>query len=186
MDLARALPLVLTLGGAGLVAKGGGRVAERVIYTVKVVMTRSELSQVANLLDTDSVLGQRLPRGDKAFAAWLRENMQARSGRDPALDLWQVPYQLGRDGKRLVVRSAGPNQTRDSCSAGRDEAHDVEVAVAAQRAATNRPPAQGAATSSVGVPDDVCVEVFLTRGGKGGVDPMLGSDSPFRRMPSTR
>ncbi len=180
MDLARVLPLALTLGGAGLVAQGGGKVAARVIDTVKVVMTRSELSQVANLLEIDATLGHRLPRGDKAFAAWLRESLRARSGRDPALDLWQTPYQLGRDGSRWVVRSNGPNLQRDSCADPRDEGRAVEAAVAAQLAA--KPGVAGSADDHDG-PDDLCVELQLARRGKPGSDPVLGDDSPFRPMP---
>lgn len=184
MDLARALPLVLSLGGAGLVAKGGGKVADRVIDTVKIVMTRSELSQVANLLETDNVLGARLPRGDAAFQAWLRENLRARSGRDPALDLWQVPYQLGREGRVLVVRSLGPNMHRDSCATGRDEGRAVERAVHAELAAGAGNGAAATATTgdNAARTDDICLEIQVARRGKAGADPVVGKDSPFRQL----
>ncbi len=178
---ARLLPLVLALGGAGVVVRNGGEVATRIVDTVKVVFVRSELSQIARLIEADAVLGQRPPKSPEALANYLRESMRSAAGRDASLDLWQTPYGLTRQGQTRVVRSLGPNKQVDACATGRAEGAAAQQAVAQALA-------EGGADAGAGPvvrDDDLCVELSLPTGGRGdGVDPMLGRDSPFRQIRS--
>lgn len=124
IDLARYLPALLLAGGAGVAAKGGGDVSKKLIDTVKVVVSRFEMGGVAQALEIDATLGSGLPKDGDAFAAYVRENVKSRTGRDPAMDLWGQPYHLVRIGDKMTLLSFGPNMKRDQCH---DQSVDEQV-----------------------------------------------------------
>lgn len=170
MDVTRLMPVALALGSAGVVANGGGKVATQVVDTVKAVLTRSELSQIAKLLEADSALGKRPPRDAAGLKAWLGENMRGRSGRDPADDLWGHPYRIARQDRERVVLSLGPNGKRDRCAGTAGE--DAKRA----REATERE-LRGEAQPEQTGDDDLCVTLNLVT-----VKAPKGDRSPFRSM----
>ncbi len=155
--------------------------ATRIVDTVKVVFVRSELSQIARIIEADAVLGQRPPKSADALAAFLRQSMRTAAGRDASLDLWQTPYELAREGGQRVIRSLGPNKRRDACASGEGEGAAAQQAVAQELAADD---AGGDASAGAVVrDDDLCVELSLPTGRRGdGVDPILGRDSPYGRI----
>jgi hypothetical protein len=173
--LTRILPILMAVGSAGVLAKGGTQVVTQMIETVRVVMTRSELAQCARLLEADAVLGHRLPTTEAAFANYLRDNLRGRSGRDVTLDMWDSPYRLGRDERRRVVLSVGANGKRDAC---------VNTNSASAAAAG---PAGANATAAAAANDDVCVKLILPKAsGRRNSGDSLGADSPFRQIGDDR
>lgn len=112
----RFMPLLLVAGGLAGVAKTAPGMSEHVLDTVKSILVQHEIATVARALEHGKLLGNSLPQPGQpeAFAAFIRETMSAR-GRDPALDLWQMPYRLEARGSTVVVVSCGPNGVRESC-----------------------------------------------------------------------
>lgn len=164
------MPLMLALGGAGAAVKGGGKVATQVVDTVKAVLTRSELSEMAKLIETDSALGKHPPRDAKALRSYIGENVRARSGRDPADDLWGNAFRIVRQGRERVLLSTGPNGTRDRCAGDA-----IGEGKRAQRAV--RAELDGAAQEGATRDDDICVELHLVTGGS-----KKGDRLPFRQI----
>lgn len=113
----RLMPLILVAGGLAGVAKTAPGVTDRVLTTFRSVAVRHEIGTIARLLENGLTLGTSVPRpGDpQGFATFIRENMSARGGRDPSLDLWETPYRLEGTAKNLVVVSCGANTTRETC-----------------------------------------------------------------------
>lgn len=91
---------------------------------------RGELRSYAEMLESDAVVGQGLPKlGDaEKLAAWLHENSQAK-GRDVAVDLWGRPFLLEKlNESAALILSLGPNGVRDICVEGityTDEDDDI-------------------------------------------------------------
>lgn len=114
--ITRLAPLVMLVGGGGVIATGGGAVGERAINTVKTVVTNYELSEAARLLEMDITLGTKRPTNSRQLLQWISSNMKARMGRDVTVDLWETPYAYIPDSKAVFgLRSLGPDQTKDSC-----------------------------------------------------------------------
>ncbi|GEM_PF-2849512 len=210
IDLARYLPALMLAGGAGVAAKGGGEVGKHLLDTVKVVVVRFEMGAVAQGLEIEAVTGGRLPKSQSSFQAYLANNVKSRTGRDPTRDLWNNAYVLTKvDGKPTLV-SYGPNGRRDRChdqSSGQstkavEDAVDREIARAKRREEAIRrrtemiergedPPALedmlDEDVPDAPLEDDVCVYLALEArgpkgGGGGGIDGMLGNQSPYRQI----
>ena len=127
MNPGRLIPaLLLTTGTVGA-AKKGPEVVAKVTDTVKVVLVRYELSQLAQTYDRDALLKLPIPKpGDQErFSAWVRECMRAGGGRDAALDLWETAYRFDWATGVKVMRSVGPDRLPGPC-AGNQEAEGVD------------------------------------------------------------
>lgn len=122
MNPARLVPaLLLTTGTIGA-AKNGPEVVAKVTDTVKVVMVRYELSQLAQMYDRDSILGLPVPKPGNAekFSEWVRECLRAGGGRDAAQDLWETPYRFDWATGVLTMRSVGPDREPGQCASNEE------------------------------------------------------------------
>ena len=129
MNFARLVPAALLTSGTIGAAKQGPEVVAKITDTVKVVMVRYELSQLAQGYDRDAILEMPVPKPGEpeAFSEWVRKSMSARGGRDPALDLWEVPYRFDWSSGSKVMRSQGPDLQPGPCASGepQDGADDL-------------------------------------------------------------
>lgn len=120
--LLRLFPLIFAAGGLATATGAGGNMVGKVVDTVKVILVRSELSNIGDLLVLNASAGMGVPEpGDNdALAAFIHENTYAKGERDPANDLWDTPYEIHDAQKKgYGIFSAGPNKKRDSgCGVG--------------------------------------------------------------------
>lgn len=125
--IGRLVPLLIVGGGLAATGKVAPELTKRVIDTVKTVLVRAELAQLASALERDAAIDLRVPRTDDpaGLQNYIHENMTARAGRDPANDLWEQPYryELVADSPRLA--SAGPDQTVGVCAGAEGQGDDL-------------------------------------------------------------
>ena len=117
------MPLAMMMAGVTMTATVGKDAAERVINTVKVGLTEYELSGISTGLKQDYIYGEdleELSQSPADFSEHIRGSMEADKGRDPAFDLWNIPYALMPDSQAgetgFVVYSLGPNKEDDACN----------------------------------------------------------------------
>lgn len=120
MNPARLVPAALLASGTIGAAKKGPDVVAKVTETVKVVMVRYELSQLAQAYDRDRVLDMPVPKPGQPekFAEWVRANLRAGANRDAANDLWDVPYRFDWASGVATIRSVGPDGQPGPCASG--------------------------------------------------------------------
>jgi len=120
--LRRTFPIVLAVAGIIFSVRTGGRAVEVAKDLVKAVMTRTEIETIARTLSTTSSerAASRMLRDDDRWARFLRdEALTSRGGRDTALDLWDTPFELVREGRDTWrVRSLGANLAQDFACEG--------------------------------------------------------------------
>lgn len=124
MNPARLVPaLLLTTGTIGA-AKQGPEVVAKVANTVKVIMVRYELSQLAQAFDRDLALEMPVPKPGEpeAYSVWVRTVLRGGSGRDAAFDLWETPYRFDFAAGSKVMRSQGPDREPGPCAAAEPQA----------------------------------------------------------------
>ena len=157
------MPLAMMMAGVTVTATVGKDAATRVVNTVKVSITEYELSGLAQNLKQEYIYGvdlQELTEDPAEFSAFIRENMEADKGRDPALDLWGTEFDLiedqGGQGTGFIVYSLGPNRAVDNCGDGHtwdedaweEQLDDFDFSEEGLQEQAERAEPQG--------PDDVC------------------------------
>jgi len=129
--IGRLVPLLLVGGGLAATGKVAPQLSTRIIDTVKTVLVRAELAQIASQMERDAVAGLGLPRTDDpaSLRNYLHENMTAHGGRDAANDLWHAPYRFEKkvsasaDEPSLV--SSGPDGQAGQCAASAGGGDDL-------------------------------------------------------------
>lgn len=118
MNPGRLIPTLLLATGTVGAAKKGPDVVAKVTDTVKIVMVRYELTQLAQMYDRDAILTMPVPKPGEPekFSNWVRESLKAGGGRDVANDLWETPYRFDWATGVKVIRSVGPDKEPGPCA----------------------------------------------------------------------
>ena len=164
----RWVPLLLS--GAGVYAgwQLGVPVLHETVDSVKSVLTRYELGNLAEHMMTDSAAGFALPPADdaEAFARYLHREAHAGMGRDVASDLWGHAYRLepGERGALFLVRSDGANGRRDACvepnGHAAERALDSLAALEAAQAREVTAAAPGDSTATEPAPSEIALPAY--------------------------
>ncbi|MBM4342995.1 MAG: hypothetical protein FJ100_06420 [Deltaproteobacteria bacterium] len=123
MNPGRLIPSLLLATGTVGAAKNGPEVAAKITDTIKIVLVRYELAQLAQTYDRDAVLNLPIPKpGDQdRFSNWVRECLKAGGGRDVALDLWETAYRFDWASGVKVMRSVGPDKQPGPCATNQEQ-----------------------------------------------------------------
>jgi hypothetical protein len=129
--ITRIIPLILAGGGAAVAIGSGRDTANRVLDTVKTVISRYEMSNIQTAMQAEIVSGGGLPdlEYEEDVSEFIRGVVQGKFGRDAAMDLWGNPYLIEEvSNTEILLVSTGPNGLRDSCSNySQDEAEVGEI-----------------------------------------------------------
>jgi len=109
--ITRLLPLVVLGSGLYAIGQAASPTLTRTLDTVKTLLARSEMQSMAGAIQVAVDTGGTLPNFSNpvATAAFIRDHMTARFGRDPSKDLWDNPYRFVRVTGGVGVLSFGPN-----------------------------------------------------------------------------
>ena len=116
--IGRLLPLLLVGGGLAATGKAAPELTTHVVGTVKALLVKAEMAQIASSMERDAVAGLGLPKAGNlpSLQNWLRSNMTAHGGRDPTLDLWDQPYRFEKMNDIMILASQGPDKAPGDCA----------------------------------------------------------------------
>lgn len=112
--MSRLLLVTALLSAAFFATDRGRRTVTAAVDFAKTMVTTFELSSLRDAVVMDYHVTGHDPQVDDAFADYARANLDARGGRDLALDHWGNPYQLRDLGAgAYLLLSVGANGYED-------------------------------------------------------------------------
>ena len=88
----------------------------RTFNTVKSALVLYEMSSIRTMLSYEFVENGRIPKNQKEFYEFMRNNFESQAGRDKTKDVFGSPYIYRKTSEGAEIRSAGPDRkpfTRD-------------------------------------------------------------------------